>query len=82
MVKKLVTVVVSSFLALTTAAAAAAPANTGVPQTVEVTGGKFAGIDSAMLKIGQLIDFGGTHIFWVLGIGLIAFSLVARRVSV
>jgi hypothetical protein len=39
------------------------------------------GIDSVTRKAGQALDIGGTHIFAVLGGGLIAVSLVARRRS-
>ncbi len=79
--KNLVTVAVTAFLTLINAAAVAAPANTGVLETVNLSGGKFSGLEAVIFEIGQLADFGGTTIFWVLGIGLIAFSLVARRVS-
>ena len=61
-------------------AATVAAADAGIVQTATFAG-ELAVIDKAMFQAGQMIDFGGANIFWVLGGGLIALSLVARRIS-
>jgi hypothetical protein len=40
-----------------------------------------AGMDEVIREAGQTLDIGGTHIFAVLGGGLVAVSLLARRKS-
>ena len=39
------------------------------------------GMDAVIRKAGQILDIGGTNIFAVLGGGLVAVSLLARRKS-
>ena len=43
--------------------------------------GEVVGVGSVLRNGGQALDIGGTHIFAVLGGGLIAVSLLARRKS-
>ncbi len=49
-----------------------------VPATQE---SQLLGIDAVIRKAAQTLDIGGTNIFAVLGGGLVAVSLLARRKS-
>lgn len=83
MVKHLVSAVIFSCLGLAAAgvqAATVAAADAGLVQTATFAG-ELGVLDKAIFQGGQMIDFGGANIFWVLGGGLVALSLVARRIS-
>lgn len=81
--KHLVSAVIFSCLGLAAAgvqAATVAAADAGLVQTATFAG-ELAVLDKAIFQGGQTLDFGGANIFWVLGGGLVALSLVARRIS-
>lgn len=82
--KSLISAVLVTCLTLGTAvanAASVAAADAGMVQTATFAGG-LAGIDKAFLKAAQMVDLGGSsNVLWVLGGGLVALSLVARRKS-
>lgn len=86
MVRNLISALIFSCLSVasanTQAAAAAtvAAADAGIVKTATFAG-ELAVIDKAVFQPGQVIDLGGANIFWVLGGGLVALSLVARRIS-
>jgi len=82
-VKNLISVSVSFFLGLGACAvhaATVAAADAGMVQTAKLAG-EIANIDKDIFQVSQTFDFGGANIFWVLGGGLVALSLVARRIS-
>ncbi len=80
--KNFVTVISGVCLGMASAGAyaATAAAETGAAHAKFGIGG-LAAINSALVQIGQMINFGGANIFWVLGGGLVGLSLVARRTS-
>lgn len=81
--KGLIAVLILSWLGFGVTAAQAATvaaADAGVVQATLT--GELAVIDKAIFQAGgSMIDFRKTNIFWVLGGGLVALSLVARRIS-
>jgi hypothetical protein len=81
-VNKLVSAVVMSVLLLGAGSGHAATRESKAAAVESVTQpGKVVGVGSVLRKAGQTLDIGGTHIFAVLGGGLIAVSLLARRKS-
>lgn len=78
--KKFVSGAVLSVLMLSVASGHAAKLESKAvagPQVTQHSG--VAGIDSVIREAGQVLDSGGTRIFAVLGAGLVAVSLLARR---
>ena len=76
-------VIISTCLALGAGAANAASvvaADAAVVHSATFAS-ELAVIDKTVFQAGQMVDFSGTSIFWVLGGGLVALSLVARRIS-
>lgn len=81
--KRFISTVLATFLTLSAVsanAAAVAAADAGMVQTATFAG-ELAAFDQAFLKAVHLTDIGSSNILWVLGGGLVALSLVARRRS-
>jgi hypothetical protein len=81
-VKNLVSAAVVAILILSSfSVAASAPETEALAVKITGVGGEQARIEEAAFGAVRIIDLGGTNILWVLGGGLVAVSLVARRVS-
>lgn len=80
--KKLVSAAILSILVLgsTMAGATAVENSVGAVKTSALTG-PLAEIKPAIFSAGDILELHGANIFWVLGGGLVAVSLLARRVS-
>lgn len=80
--KNLVSAAVLSLLLLGSVpvSASALNAKMSVAKTA-VLASEPARIEAAMFKAGGILDLRGANIFWVLGGGLVAVSLLARRIS-
>ena len=70
---------VAALCAGTVQAAGAGDSGSGAP--VAVLNAGVSGLKTTIFTAGPMLDFGGANIFWVLGGGLVAVSLLARRVS-
>jgi len=81
-VNNLVSAAIFSVLVLGPAVTGAATMDDhiGAPKTAALTS-PLAEIKPAIFSAGDILDLHGANIFWVLGGGLVAVSLLARRVS-
>jgi hypothetical protein len=81
-VKNLVSAAVVAILILGSfSAAASVPEVDALAVKITGVGVERTNIEEAAFGAVRIIDLGGTNILWVLGGGLVAVSLVARRVS-
>jgi hypothetical protein len=82
-VKKLVSAAIFSVLVMGPAVASAAAKEADQLGAVKTSAlsGPLAEIKPAIFSAGKILDMQGVNIFWVLGGGLVAVSLLARRIS-
>jgi hypothetical protein len=81
-VKNFVAAAVFSAVALcagTVQASASTDSGSGASAAVLKAGA--SGVNAAIFTAGPMLELKGANIFWVLGGGLVAVSLLARRVS-
>jgi hypothetical protein len=81
-VKNIVSAAVLSLLLLgsATVSASALKADMSVAKTA-VLAGEPVRLEAAIFRAGGILNRPGANIFWVLGGGLVAVSLLARRIS-